>query len=41
MTQLQDRGRIEAGLQGDLIRFRLAEGVPALCAVWSKGQRVA
>jgi len=41
MTQLQDRGRIEAGLQGDLIRFRLAEGVPALRAVWSKGQRVA
>ncbi|MDV4143475.1 MULTISPECIES: alpha-D-ribose 1-methylphosphonate 5-triphosphate diphosphatase [Shimia] len=41
MTELHDRGRIEAGLQGDLIRFRLTEGVPALRAVWSKGNRVA
>ena len=41
MTGLEDRGRIGAGLQADLIRFRLTEGVPALCAVWSKGRRVA
>ncbi|GAA6163475.1 alpha-D-ribose 1-methylphosphonate 5-triphosphate diphosphatase [Pelagimonas sp. KU-00592-HH] len=41
MTELHDRGRLETGMQGDLIRFRLTEGVPALRAVWSKGNRVA
>ncbi|MEQ9694983.1 alpha-D-ribose 1-methylphosphonate 5-triphosphate diphosphatase [Shimia sp. SDUM112013] len=41
MTNLHDRGRLAPDLQADLIRFRLTEGVPALRAVWSKGQRVA
>ncbi len=41
MTGLTDRGRLEQGLTGDLIRFRLTEGVPALRAVWSKGRQVA
>ncbi|MDO6484141.1 alpha-D-ribose 1-methylphosphonate 5-triphosphate diphosphatase [Shimia thalassica] len=41
MTELHDRGCLEVGMQADLIRFRLTEGVPALRAVWSKGNRVA
>jgi alpha-D-ribose 1-methylphosphonate 5-triphosphate diphosphatase len=40
-TNLVDRGRLQIGLQADLIRFRLAEGVPALRAVWHKGVRAA
>ncbi|MEP2532151.1 alpha-D-ribose 1-methylphosphonate 5-triphosphate diphosphatase [Shimia sp.] len=40
-ARLDDRGRLEVGLQADLIRFRLTEGVPALRAVWSKGVRAA
>ncbi|WP_299426111.1 alpha-D-ribose 1-methylphosphonate 5-triphosphate diphosphatase [uncultured Shimia sp.] len=40
-TNLEDRGRLEIGLQADLIRFRLTEGVPALRAVWHKGIRAA
>ncbi len=40
-THLQDRGRLETGLQADMIRFRLTEGVPALRSVWHKGARVA
>ncbi|MFY0660472.1 MAG: alpha-D-ribose 1-methylphosphonate 5-triphosphate diphosphatase [Shimia sp.] len=40
-TNLEDRGRLEVGLQADLIRFRLTEGVPALRAVWHKGIRAA
>ncbi|KPA20599.1 Alpha-D-ribose 1-methylphosphonate 5-triphosphate diphosphatase [Shimia sp. SK013] len=40
-TNLTDRGRLEVGLQADLIRFRLTEGVPALRAVWHKGVRAA
>lgn len=41
MTGLIDRGRIETGLQADLIRFGLTGGVPVLRSVWSKGARVA
>ena len=41
MTGLTDRGRIETGLQADLIRFGLTGGVPVLRSVWSKGARVA
>lgn len=40
-THLHDRGRLAKGLQADMIRFRLTEGVPALRAVWHKGARVA
>ena len=38
---LMDRGRLAQGLRADLIRFRLAEGVPVLRGVWSAGTRVA
>ncbi|WBU52606.1 alpha-D-ribose 1-methylphosphonate 5-triphosphate diphosphatase [Paracoccus sp. SCSIO 75233] len=37
---LKDRGRLEAGLRGDLIRFRLVNGTPALRETWVRGQRV-
>lgn len=40
-TNLQDRGRLEVGLQADMIRFRLTEGVPSLRAAWHKGGRSA
>ncbi|WP_412552311.1 alpha-D-ribose 1-methylphosphonate 5-triphosphate diphosphatase [Shimia sp. MIT1388] len=40
-TNLEDRGRLQVGLQADLIRFRLTEGVPALRSAWHKGQRSA
>lgn len=40
-TKLNDRGRLEIGLQADLIRFRLAQDVPALLAVWHRGVRAA
>ncbi len=40
-TNLEDRGRLEVGLQADLIRFRVTEGVPALRAAWHKGLRSA
>jgi len=38
---LTDRGRIAEGLRADLVRFRLADGVPVLHGVWSSGARVA
>lgn len=38
---LMDRGVLAEGMRADLIRFRLAEGVPALRGVWSAGARVA
>ncbi|MEX0366494.1 MAG: alpha-D-ribose 1-methylphosphonate 5-triphosphate diphosphatase [Ruegeria sp.] len=37
---LEDRGEIRIGARADLIRFRMRAGVPALRAVWSRGQRV-
>ncbi|WP_106610027.1 alpha-D-ribose 1-methylphosphonate 5-triphosphate diphosphatase [Shimia abyssi] len=40
-TGLVDRGRLGVGMQADMIRFRVTEGVPALRAVWSKGVRAA
>lgn len=40
-TNLTDRGRLEVGLQADMIRFRLTEGVPSLRAAWHKGVRSA
>ena len=38
---LTDRGAIQVGMRGDLIRFRMRDAVPALRAVWSRGRRVA
>ena len=38
---LTDRGRIEAGLRADLIRFRLIDGTPVLSETWVQGRRVA
>ncbi|ATG34523.1 protein PhnM [Phaeobacter piscinae] len=40
-VNLTDRGCIEIGKRADLIRFRMRAGVPALGAVWSRGNRVA
>jgi alpha-D-ribose 1-methylphosphonate 5-triphosphate diphosphatase len=41
MTGLDDRGSIEAGKRADLVRVRLAHGVPLATTVWREGQRVA
>jgi alpha-D-ribose 1-methylphosphonate 5-triphosphate diphosphatase len=41
MTRLNDRGRLEPGLRGDLVRVRLHEGQPIIRAVWRAGERVA
>ena len=38
---LQDRGELRKDARADLIRFRMRGNVPALSAVWSRGQRVA
>lgn len=38
---LIDRGQLAEGLRADLIRFRLADGVPILHGVWCAGNRVA
>ncbi|MBE1283850.1 MAG: alpha-D-ribose 1-methylphosphonate 5-triphosphate diphosphatase [Rhodobacteraceae bacterium] len=38
---LADRGRIQIGCRADLIRFRMRAGVPALTAVWSRGEHIA
>jgi alpha-D-ribose 1-methylphosphonate 5-triphosphate diphosphatase len=38
---LGDRGRIAAGLRGDLVRVRRRSGVPVVRSVWREGRRVA
>jgi alpha-D-ribose 1-methylphosphonate 5-triphosphate diphosphatase len=38
---LMDRGRLACGMRADLIRFRIAQGVPVLRGVWAAGARVA
>lgn len=38
---LQDRGELRKDARADLIRFRMRGNIPALSAVWSRGQRVA
>jgi alpha-D-ribose 1-methylphosphonate 5-triphosphate diphosphatase len=38
---LDDRGRIAVGMRADLLRFRIAGGLPAPRAVWIGGARVA
>ena len=40
-VHLEDRGEIVAGRRADVIRFALSGGVPAVRAVWSRGERVA
>ena len=40
-TGLDDRGRIAPDLRADLVRVRLAEGVPVVRQVWRQGRRVA
>jgi alpha-D-ribose 1-methylphosphonate 5-triphosphate diphosphatase len=37
---LGDRGAIEIGRRGDLVRVRLVEGQPVVRAVWRGGMRV-
>ncbi|MDU9002412.1 alpha-D-ribose 1-methylphosphonate 5-triphosphate diphosphatase [Sedimentitalea todarodis] len=37
---LTDRGRLESGLRGDVVRVGLAGKAPLVRAVWSRGQRV-
>ncbi len=39
-TGLTDRGRLEPGLRADLVRVRLARGVPVVRQVWRAGARV-
>jgi alpha-D-ribose 1-methylphosphonate 5-triphosphate diphosphatase len=38
---LDDRGEIATGKRADLIRVRVAAGVPMVRSVWRAGQRVA
>jgi alpha-D-ribose 1-methylphosphonate 5-triphosphate diphosphatase len=38
---LEDRGRIAAGLRGDLIQIRVYDGLPVVRAVWREGSRIA
>ncbi len=38
---LKDRGRIEQGLRGDVLRLSVKGGTPRLRGVWSRGLRVA
>jgi len=37
---LVDRGRIETGLRGDVLRIRMCQDTPVLKGVWSQGARV-
>lgn len=37
---LTDRGRVEPGLRGDLVQFRVVEGIPVVRAVWRDGRPV-
>ena len=39
--ELEDRGRIAAGLRADLVRVAERGGLPLVRAVWSQGERVA
>lgn len=38
---LSDRGELRIGTRADVLRFRMRAGVPALRAVWSRGQHIA
>lgn len=41
MARLHDRGRIEAGLRGDLVQVRLHDDMPIMRRVWRAAERVA
>ena len=41
MSGLHDRGRLEAGLLGDLVRVRVHDDLPIARQVWRRGERVA
>jgi alpha-D-ribose 1-methylphosphonate 5-triphosphate diphosphatase len=41
LARLPDRGRIAAGLNADLVRVRVFEGLPVVRQVWRGGARVA
>ena len=41
MVGLTDRGAIAEGLNADLVQVRLYQGLPAVRAVWRRGERVA
>ncbi len=41
LTGLNDRGSIAPGLRADLVRLRVARGIPLATMVWREGQRVA
>jgi alpha-D-ribose 1-methylphosphonate 5-triphosphate diphosphatase len=38
---LADRGQLQLGLRGDVLRLSVAGGTPRLRGVWSRGLRVA
>ncbi len=40
-TGLTDRGALEPGLRGDIIRFRDIDGTPVVRGTWVRGKRVA
>ena len=40
MAGLADRGRLEPGLQADVVRVRLYQGLPIVRQVWRSGERV-
>jgi len=40
MAGLPDRGRLQVGLRGDVVRVRLHETLPIVRQVWSAGERV-
>jgi alpha-D-ribose 1-methylphosphonate 5-triphosphate diphosphatase len=40
-TGLSDRGEIAAGKRADLVRVRVAEGIPVVRQVWRGGTRIA
>lgn len=40
MAGLTDRGRLEAGLRADVVRFRIVEGTPVVRQVLAEGERV-
>ncbi|WP_424969255.1 alpha-D-ribose 1-methylphosphonate 5-triphosphate diphosphatase [Dinoroseobacter sp. S76] len=39
-AKLSDRGALELGLRGDVLRVRAPEGTPLIRGVWSRGARV-
>jgi alpha-D-ribose 1-methylphosphonate 5-triphosphate diphosphatase len=40
-ASLPDRGSLQTGLRGDVLRVRKAQDTPVLRGVWAKGARIA